>query len=221
VAENSSYRISIDGAWSLEDFYEMPHVFSQVYSFHCAFLLAVEARDPERLAHAFASYPWRGGYSAVNFYQVLISQIPHRLRPKVKSVHYASPGWFELGLWVAAAASVGKVVKSFVDSAGRVNKLYSDIHKGLHERKLLRIEEERRHLQLAKEELDFVEESSQQLSRALGFENLAALNTLTGNPLATTKILLSYYRRVRTLADYAKKGKAAFPDEEPPLRIDD
>lgn len=219
VAGNNTYRISIDGSWSLEDFYELPHVFAQVYAFHCAFGVDVEARDPERLSHAFASYPWRGGYSAVNFYNVLSSQIPRRFRPKVKSVQYGSAGWYDLALWVAAATAAGKVVKIVVDSAGSVNKLYNEIHEGLHHRRLLRIEEERKHLELTKEQLEFVENSSQQFARALGFGNLTELNNFTGNPLATIKILLSYYRRVRTLVDYTKKGKASFPDEEPERRL--
>jgi hypothetical protein len=38
------------------------------------------------------------------------------------------------------------------------------------------------------------------------------LNKLTGNPISTLKILLSYYRRIRTLSEYVAKGKANFPD---------
>lgn len=220
LGEGNTYRISIDGSWSLKDFYELPHVFAQTYSFNCAFLIEEEALDPERLLQAFASYPWRGGYSAVNFYNVLANQIPRKLRPKVKSIQYASPGWIELGLFVPAAIEIGKVIGIFVVSAGSLHSLYSQIHRGLHDRKLLRIDEKRKDLELSREELDFSIESSEKLAKSLGFESLAKLNELTGNPLATTKILLSHYRRVRTLAKYTIKGNAKFPDEDRQHRLE-
>jgi hypothetical protein len=213
MAEENTYIIGLDGDWSLADFYELPHTFAQVYAFHYAFRPGTEVRDRDRLAYAFASYPWRGGYSAVNFYIVLSSQIPRGLRPNVVSIRYASPGWFEVSLLVGAALSVGKVVNVFVTSAASLNKLYTEIHEGLHTRKLLRVEAERKRLELARDELNFVVQSSHLLAQALGFDSLKELNKLTESPLATLKILLSYYRRVRTLAEYAKEGKAVFPEE--------
>ncbi|MGH9450891.1 MAG: hypothetical protein ACRD11_10145 [Terriglobia bacterium] len=213
MAKNDTYRIGIDGSWSLEDFYEFPRVFGQVYAFHCAF--ALEAHDPERLVHTFESFPWRGGYSAVNFYGSLYSQIPPRLRPQVKSIRYASPGWIELTeLMFLAAIGVGRVVKGFVNSASALNKLYGEIYEGLHARELMRVEAKREHLELAKRELDFAEGASERLAKGLGFENPAALNELTGNQLATVKILLSDFRRIRTLASYVEEGKAEFPADE-------
>jgi len=220
MAENDAYTILIDGTWSLKDFYQLPHVFAQVYAFNCAFLLDEQARDPERLASAFSSYPWQGGYSAVNFYTSLSSQIPLNLRPKVKAIQYASPGYMELGLWVAAATAAAAIIKQVVESASLVHKLYSDIYKGLQERKLVGIEIKRKTLALQEEEITFLINSSIRLSEALGFKELGRLNELTSNPLATMKILLSYYRRIRTLAEYEQKGKAQFPEEASQRELD-
>ena len=220
MAEIDSYTIRIDGSWSLKDFYELPHVFAQVYAFHCAFLLAEEARDPVRLALAFSSYPWQGGYSAVNFYTSLSSQIPKNLRPRVKAIQYASPGYMELGLWVAAATAAAAIIKKTVDSLSSINRLYSDIYKGLQERKLVGLEIKRKTLELEAEEITLLINSTRQLAEALGFRDLSRLNELTENPLARMKILLSYYRRIRTLADFEQKGKADFPEEVPQKRLD-
>ena len=211
LAQSGAYTIDIGAAWSLNDFYELPHVFEQVYAFNCVFLLAEEARDPERITHTFSSYPWRGGYSAVNFYRALRSQVPLRLRPKVKSIQYASPGWIELSLLVPSALAIGKVIDVFIESAGKLNNLYTEYHKGLTERKLMRIDLKQKELDLAQNQIDFATKASEQFARGLGFENLNESNELTGNPVATLKILLSYYRRVRTLAEYVVKGKANFP----------
>jgi hypothetical protein len=41
-----------------------------------------------------------------------------------------------------------------------------------------------------------------------------ALDERTGRPLVSLKILLSVYRRVRTLAEYKAKGKALLPENK-------
>lgn len=73
MPDGDLYRIELDGTWSLSEFYELPHVFTQTYAFNYTFS-GEDVRDPERVAHAFSSFPWRGGYSAVNFYNVLYTQ---------------------------------------------------------------------------------------------------------------------------------------------------
>ena len=72
---------------------------------------------------------------------------------------------------------------------------------------MLRLEVKRAQLGLQKEEMKFVETSAKQLAEMMGFKNLQQINALTGNPLATLKILLSFYRRVKKLAEYEKNGK--------------
>jgi hypothetical protein len=211
LAQSGTYRIGLDAAWSLNDLYELPHVLEQVYAFNCVFLLAEQTQDPEKLIHTFSSYPWRGGYSAVNFYRVLRSQVPQRLRPTVRSMQYASPGWIELSLLVPSALLIGQMIDVFISSAGKLNALYTEIHKGLTERKLMRIDLKHKELDLAQHQIDFATRASEQFAKELGFQNLNQLNELTGNPVSTLKILLSYYRRVRTLAEYVAKGKAKFP----------
>jgi len=55
--EPGSYKIALDGQWTLDDFYQLPHTFAQVYAFHYAFHSDAEVRNPARLARAFADYP--------------------------------------------------------------------------------------------------------------------------------------------------------------------
>jgi hypothetical protein len=212
--QQPTYTITIGGSWSLKDFYELPHTFAQVYAFHCAFLLMDEVDDPERLWYVFGSFPWRGGYSAVNFYNSLNSQVPRDFRPKVKSIQYASPGWIELSLLVPAAVAVSKVVDMFVRSASGLNGLYTEIYKGMHERNLMRIEAKRQEIDLSEKQIEFAVKMSKLLAEGLGFNRIEELNERTGHPVATLKMLLSYFRRVRKLAEYATTGKAEFPDEQ-------
>jgi hypothetical protein len=132
----------------------------------------------------------------------------------VKSVQYASPGWIALSLAVPAALAIGKIVDVFVKSAGGLNSLYTDIHKGMSQRKLTQIDIKRKEFELTRDQINFAIESYIQLAKALGFENLKELDQGTGNSLATLKILLSYYRRVRVLGEYVIKGKAEFPTQD-------
>ena len=44
----------------------------------------------------------------------------------------------------------------------------------------------------------------------IGLENVRQLDEKTGNKLISLKILLSFYRRLKVLADYQLNGKADF-----------
>src|ERR1017187_1353263 len=205
------YRISIDGKWSLNDFYEFPHVYAQVYAFNCAFILERDEEDAERLAHTFSSFPWRGGFSAVNFYNQLGAQVPKRLRPTVQSIRYASPGWMELGLVISVAFNIGRVIDVVAKSGERINDFYTSIHKGMRDRKLMQIDVKHKEIELAREQLDFVIQSSRKLPDFMELDSLEKINMQSEHPLATLKILLSYYRRIRILNKYSVVQKAAFP----------
>ena len=50
-----------------------------------------------------------------------------------------------------------------------LNKLYNNIYKGIHDRKMMKIEAKRQTLLLTKEQTDFTIESANNLSRLLGF----------------------------------------------------
>jgi hypothetical protein len=210
------YRIDLDRKWSLEEFYEIPHVFSQLYSSHYIFLDEEELRDTKQLARAFSSYPWQGGFSAVNFYRMAYGQVPLSLKPDVKSVRYESPEWLDVHLLLEAAIDVGKAVGALATATLIATKAYNKIYKGLQDRKLLRIQIDRKTLRLTRETLAFIEDSSQTISDIVEFRNRTKLNMLTNDPLTSLKILMSYYRRDRKLVEYEEEGKAHFPPGGPP-----
>lgn len=207
--DHDLYKIMLDGEWTLSDFGELPNTYSQVY----AFVYGLERPDDLEGYEAvlrFARYPWRGGYSAVNFYKQLQSSIPRRDRPKLLSIQYSSPGWIELSVVVTVALSAKRIIKACVDSASELNKVYQEIYKNLHERKLLRIEAKEAALKLEEKELKFIEDSSRKLSRLLKVPAIEIITAQSPNRLAELKMLLSLFRRTRKLADYEKSGKASF-----------
>lgn len=210
--KSKSYKIIMDGAWSFEDLYEFPRTYIHIYSFLYSFIKPINNYDDEddRLVITYSSHPWKGGYSAVNFYNNLQHIVSPKHRLKIKSIKYASLGWIELTAIVTISLNIKRIVLCFTEAAEEVNKLYNNIYKGMHDRKMMKIEAKRHSLKLTKEQSDFAIESAQKLSNLLGFNNLDEMNKLTKNPLATLKILLSFSRKIKKLAEFENKGKAKF-----------
>src|SRR6202000_3169501 len=98
--------------------------------------------------------------------------------------------------------------KAVMASADSLNNTYSNIIKGMQQRKLMEIKIKRERLKLEREESKFIEESNKRLCKAMEIKNLYELDVKTKSPLKTLKILLSLYRRVKILAKYQGEGKA-------------
>jgi len=214
------YKINIDGKWTLEDWYLLPHTYSQVYAFMYS-LQEIKKEDneisdnfdisfDERILFTYTSQPWRGGYSAVNFYNYLKNLIPPKHRPRINAIHYESPGFMVLILFVPVAIAIKEIVQSFCKAGKSIHSLYNEIYKGMQERKLLQIDVKKKELELRQTDLKFINSSTESLVKLLGFKNIKELHTVTKNPLTSLKILLSFYRRIRSLVDYTNEGKTKF-----------
>jgi hypothetical protein len=196
----------MDGEWSLEDLHLFPHAYGQLYLFVNA-LQRGRLDLHETYDQAF-EYPWRGGWSTVNFFGYVKNRVPRTARPRLVALQYASPGWMDLSLVVATALAIRSLVTTFVKAATQLHTLYNDIYKGMHDRKLMQVDVRQRIIELEQQELEWVETSANRMAKLMGFEDVATLNKVTRNPLATLKVLLSLYRKVRTLAKFEESGKA-------------
>jgi len=206
-----SYKISVEGDWSLEDFYIFSRTFEQIYYFSCSLRNSDDPFKRERIERTYAGFPWQGGYSSVNFFNSLKYIVDNPDRPKIISILYSSPGWIELSLLIAGALSVERLISSVANSVLRMNSVYHEIVKGLQKRELLRLKVRQSELDLNRSELAYIEECAQTMCRLLGFQDINEVNQLTGSHYKTLKILLSVYRRVRILAGFHNKGKIKLP----------
>jgi hypothetical protein len=204
-----TYRVELAGKWTLADFHEFPYAYTQSYSFLYS-LMADEIPEDALEDSPYRIYPWRGGYSAVNFFKRLYSDIPRSERPQVISISYASPGWIELGLVLVVAMSLRKIIDNLCKAAKSINQTYNEIYMGMQERKLLSLDSKSAELKLDKEHLEFLERSSDTFAKLLGFESYGTLIRYSPNPLTTLKMLMAFYRRVRKLKDYQIKDKLKF-----------
>lgn len=204
----SSYRVLLNEDWDLEDLYEYPHALSQCYSFIYCLDSEREPRDLDRINMALRAYPWRGGYSYVNIYLVLRTQVPVRDRPKIQSIQKASPGWLDLLLNVntahAVAAAVTTLSGAGVAAVAAYKKCNSMILALNAERRKRQVE----HLQKSAAQVKALNSLCTELAKQLGFKSLDQLHQHTGDPEVSLKLLMAHYRRMTVLLEYAEKGKA-------------
>ena len=203
-----TFKINIDERWTLEDLYVFSRTYEQVYFLTFSLFPDLPGTAVDRVARAYQAFPWKGGYSAVNFYNQLKYAVPPAKRPKVVAIQYASPGFIELALIVAVSAAISRIVRHFTGAVRDMNSTYNEIMSDLQKRKLLRLEVKQKEIELSRDQYALIEEHAEQMAKLLGFQGHAALTERTGHPFITLKILLSYYRRIRRLAEFRQKGKA-------------
>ena len=77
------YKIHIDGKWYLDDLYKFPHTYEQVYYLIYSLLPHQDEKLQRKIIYAYSKFPWRGGYSALNFYNELKYTTPKQQRPRM------------------------------------------------------------------------------------------------------------------------------------------
>jgi hypothetical protein len=219
-----SHKIHIEGRWDIRDLYLFPHRYAEIYSFLYA-LTALEKPEGSSIAQTFHRYPWQGGYSAVHFYDELYASIPLESRPQIKRIEYASPGFIELAAIILLVNQIDNILTTAFKTGEKLDRIYDGIHRRYRKRRLAKLDLRRRERKLDEEDLKFTVQACKELAAAIGLENPEAIDKLTGEPLASLKILMAFYRRLRELVSFIQDGKVRMtrgdekpPDETKPLR---
>jgi len=200
-------KLYIDGSWELTDLNILTRVYIQVYGLIYSLDVADDYLE-EEIQYIYGKYPWKGGYSAVNFYQNLFAKMPREYRPKIKSIQYASPGFIELSQLVDVAQDVSLIVGYVSAALLAGNKTYGSIQKGIRERKLSKFDLRSEELKFLEQERTFIHKAVVDIAKVMGVrkETLEKLYLRAeNNELAVLKILSSLYRRARDLAKLQNK----------------
>ena len=205
------YRIILGGRWRLEDLYTFPHAYLQTYSFVYCLDSELDPRDANRIEFALQKYPWGGGYSYVNLYNILRTQVPIRDRPIIASIHYSSPGWLDILLNPAIAIQIATSLGLLMASVAGAAEVHKKIYKTLSQINELRRKEALRKHEITAAQLHAIVNASEAIARHLGFNSLKELNERTGNPEISLRVLLAHYRRMKTLHEFSNTRKAKFP----------
>lgn len=209
MQERDTGYIWLDGDWQLEDFSDITKSYVQLYSFAysiCPDFVGDGKKDV--FGSLYQIYPWRGGYSTVHFYNEIFKRIPKEFRPEIVRIQYASPGFIELALYVAAAGAVARIVKSICASIREVHSVYADIQKNSVQYKLSKINLAREELHLEEQRVKFCDSASIKLAQLIGLseQEVDILEKRTnGNKVMKLKILMSVIRRSEIIAE--KKSK--------------
>lgn len=145
--EAKTTQLGLDGRWGLEELSDTTKDYIQLYGFAYSLIPDLSTARREEIDYIYGMFPWRGGYSTVNFFNQLFHKIPAKLRPEFQRIQYASPGFIELTELLAVAVMVAHIVTTVCKSLGSVHDLYRSIQKASVDHKLSKIN-------LAKEDLD-------------------------------------------------------------------
>ena len=210
-------KLHLDGRWNLEDLSEAIRGYTQLYGFAYSLLADLPTSRLGEIEYIYGKFPWRGGYSSANFFNQLFHKIPPKLRPEVKRIQYASPGFLELYELLLVAGTVAGIVRAVCSVFNDAHKTYRNIQKGYFEHELAKINLTNEQLNLSQKQLIYCENASKNLVEVIGLTN--AIDQLLekrvqGNQIMKLKILLAVYRRVELLAKKQREGKIKVTGEE-------
>lgn len=207
VDENKLKAIHIDGRWGIDDLRKFSDLVQDSYAMVYALSGKGTASVKQRIGSLFQRYPWRGGFSSVNFFDDLYSKIPRADRADIRSIQYASPGKIEFRMNKSVAESIRKIVADINHKDSKAKTAYDDVQKWLRDKKWLgKAQSDLRLTPIDKKDLT---ERLGMLCSALGLNSRTddILELAQADPLGAVKIILAYYRRLKGLADYVATGK--------------
>lgn len=201
-------KIHIDGRWDAQDLADLPDLFTDNYSFLYALTSDEFVRNPQT-QDMFLKFPWRGGFSTVGFYQGLYQQVPRPHRLGITGMEYHSPGEIEVSAVDGIFDQISNMSAAFSENKRDLQRLYRQLYESLSSRKLLgRSVDEIAPTAL---DLDYVQRYTSELAEGMRFGLVDQLVSLSDNNwISAAKILMSFYRRMKALADFFDSGKASF-----------
>ena len=208
--QTDQIRLHIDGRWSLEELSDASKSYIQLYGFAYSLLPDLPTARREDMDYIYGKFPWRGGYSTVNFFNNLFHKIPPKLRPEIRRMQYASPGYIELFELLAVAGVISRIVKTVCNAINSAHDTYRRIQKATIDHKLSKIDLTNKELDLTERQIEFCRDSSEKLISLMGIteeENRLIEQRVQGNPVMKLKMLLSVFRRVEPLATKQAEGK--------------
>jgi hypothetical protein len=205
--------LNLDKDWDMQELASLSKLYIQCYSLVYSLSgFEIDSTDEKVIdwfQGAYAKYPWRGGFSTVNFYHSLYAKLPYKARPKIQKIQYGSPGFILLEEALLVAGMLAGIVAAVTASIDKIHDTYNKIQKGLSERKLTKLEVQLKDLELDRSRLEFVRESKQKLIEGMGIPEemqLELARRSEGNELMELKILMSFHRRIEPIAKMQEEG---------------
>jgi len=205
--DNNINAVHIDGRWGIEDMRKFSDLVQDSYAIMYALSGKGTSSVRQRIGSLFQRYPWRGGFSSVNFFDDLYLKIPSADRVEIRRIQYASPGVIEFGMNKSVASSIGKIVDEINKADSPATIIYDEVYKWLRDKTWL--SKAQADLRLTTQDNKDLTVKLEKLCSVLGLASRSndILDLASADPLGAVKIMLAYYRRLKGLADYAATGK--------------
>lgn len=204
------YDFKLDGDLYLEDVSSISKLITQLYSFHYGLNYSYRPAVREKLLEIMSA--WRGGINAVNIFSGLKSVIPSIHRPKINRLHYASPGFIELDALPELTRHIEESLRQVGPAAAfeKTEELYKATYVYFRKEKLSGFDDHSsiRSSSLTSTQATQLESFIQSFFNALNWQLMSAdFNSLDNSPLSRLRVILAYYRRLRSLRDLMQRGK--------------
>jgi len=218
TAPSAKKRFGIDGRWEASDFSKFYNKLGDIYSF---LSIAEDLDNPDigqqerqSIEDSIVSPSWRGGGSYVGFYSDITSHAQNVRPLRVSGMVYHSPGHIEVEGRQTVFDRLNETTQSFQDNAQKLQLDYTFIHR------LLQFYGLNTSDKLVKFNNDEAEaavlDRSRQLANGMGIPNIQLILKASGdNTIIFSKIILSYYRRLRDLVNFQKEGRITLAEPGP------
>jgi hypothetical protein len=205
-----SYKIKLDGELYIDDIATVPKLYQQLYSFHYG--LANLGRTAVKQALNRLLEKWKGGINAVNMFTGLRSVTPSIHRARVVNLQYASPGHIELELLKNLADEIDSACDRIIPNSDykSAEALYNEIYSYFRSEKIGGFDSEHRvhAARLTSHQKAGLTEYVDRYFDLMGWtSNRERFASLELDPLAQLRMLLAYYRRLRSLRRFVIEGK--------------
>jgi|TARA_R110000851_G_scaffold68733_9_gene154256 hypothetical protein len=207
LIEPELYDLKLDGDWYLEELMGLPRTYSQLYSFIYTLKNMMRVSVSSNANNIFSNYPWKGGFSTVNFYKDLNAVIPSFHEPKVDSIQYASPGQIRLELLKPVSLSVEGIVNTCFENKAKLKEINKKVAEFLRSKELSKVDGSDPDLVIDESDKMFLSKGISAFSELMKLSDYESdIIRASGNELVAIKIIMSFYRRVSKLFGFIEKG---------------
>lgn len=208
--EDDRQKFLIDGTWEARDFSRFHGRMADTYSLlHIAQRLDrkdITADEISYLRSSISEKPWQGGGSYLSFYGGIKDKMALMHPLRVAGIEYHSTGYVDLAGNRQILTDIIKSIDLLISDYKNLLKTYRAIYNALKKEGALGVGNDKIVTEVAASA--YLQKLSNGLAGRLGLPNTDyLLEACENNAVVYSKLVLSYFRRVKGLADFYIQGR--------------
>lgn len=195
------YPVLIDGKWETEELAYIPRKFIDLYS-----LLQNYKKPKKTTSEKMVDMPWKGGFSAVNFYYYLRSSL--LIKPEIKAIQYASPGYIEFFADRETSLIIKRNIDRYLSNKEIIDTVYSNLSKYIKDEEFNKMET----VFLTKEQEESLMQFSKNLLEHFTDPTWEWVLDNSSDVFKATKISRSYCKRIMDISSFILSERLVFAE---------